>query len=50
MRVELPRPAQRIVSLLPSLTESVCTLGACERLVGVDQGIPARRIDGLDSR
>ena len=28
---------QRIVSLLPSLTESVCELGACSRLVGVDR-------------
>ncbi|MGO4390943.1 ABC transporter substrate-binding protein [Variovorax sp. M-6] len=35
--VDLPRPPQRIVSLLPSLTESVCTLGACARLVGVDR-------------
>ena len=28
---------QRIVTLLPSLTESVCALGACARLVGVDR-------------
>jgi iron complex transport system substrate-binding protein len=35
--VDLPRSPQRIVTLLPSLTESVCTLGACDRLVGVDR-------------
>ncbi len=35
--VELPQPPQRIVTLLPSLTESVCALGACARLVGVDR-------------
>ena len=28
---------QRIVSLLPSLSETVCELGDCERLVGVDR-------------
>jgi len=28
---------QRIISLLPSATESVCALGACQRLVGVDE-------------
>lgn len=30
-------PPQRIVSLVPSLTEAVCMLQACDRLVGVDR-------------
>jgi iron complex transport system substrate-binding protein len=30
-------PPQRIVSLVPALTEAVCVLGACQRLVGVDR-------------
>lgn len=35
--LELARSPQRIVSLLPALTESVCQLGHCHRLVGVDR-------------
>ena len=30
-------PPQRIVSLLPSLTESVCAMGECAKLVAVDR-------------
>lgn len=35
--ITLAQPPQRIVSLLPSLTETVCALDACQRLVGVDR-------------
>ena len=35
--VSLAQSPQRIVSLLPSLTETVCELGQCHRLVGVDR-------------
>lgn len=37
VKVDLPGSPRRIVSLLPSLTETVCELGFCERLIGVDR-------------
>jgi iron complex transport system substrate-binding protein len=35
--VKLAAPARRIVTLLPSLTETVCALQACDRLVATDR-------------
>ena len=35
--VQFDKAPQRIVSLLPSLSETVCELGQCHRLVGVDR-------------
>ncbi|MFN3570781.1 MAG: ABC transporter substrate-binding protein [Polaromonas sp.] len=35
--VSFTRSPQRIVSLLPSLTEGVCALDQCQRIVGVDR-------------
>ena len=35
--VSLARAPQRIVTMLPSLTETVCALGACDRVVGTDR-------------
>lgn len=54
--LQFDQSPQRIVSLLPSLTESVCELQRCERLVGVDRysnwPAPVRRLPqvggGLD--
>ena len=53
--VTLAATPQRIVSLLPSLTESVCALGACARVVGTDRysnfpaGVAALpKLGGLD--
>ena len=33
----LNSPPQRLISLLPSLTESICALGKCSNLVGIDR-------------
>lgn len=53
--LDIATPPQRIVSMLPSLTETVCELGACDRLVGIDDysNFPARvmalpRLGGLE--
>jgi len=35
--VHFDRPPQRVVTLLPSLTETVCALGECSRLVATDR-------------
>ncbi|GAA5335733.1 MULTISPECIES: ABC transporter substrate-binding protein [Thermus] len=35
-QVTLKAPPKRIVSMLPSVTETVCALGACDRLVATD--------------
>jgi iron complex transport system substrate-binding protein len=35
--VTFESPPQRIVSLLPAITEMLCELGGCDRLVGVDR-------------
>jgi len=37
VRITLAKPPLRIVSLLPSLSETVCELNYCARLVGVDR-------------
>ena len=35
--VSIPAPAQRVITMLPSLTEIVCALGACDRIVATDR-------------
>jgi iron complex transport system substrate-binding protein len=35
--VRLIRPPRRVITLLPSITETVCALGACDRLVATDR-------------
>ena len=35
--VTLQAPPTRVVTMIPSHTETVCALGACDRLVGVDE-------------
>jgi iron complex transport system substrate-binding protein len=35
--VVFERPPERVISLLPSLTESVCALGKCSTLIGIDR-------------
>lgn len=37
VRTRFAQPPQRVVSLLPSLAETVCALDQCARLVGVDR-------------
>ena len=46
--VVIDQPPTRVVSMIPSSTETVCAVGACDLLVGVDQfsNFP-ERVDGL---
>ncbi len=47
--VQLPRPARRIVSLIPSATETLVALGATDRLVGRTDFDHGPAVDGLPS-
>lgn len=37
VKVQFNEPPQRVISMLPSITETVCILGKCSQLVGVDR-------------
>lgn len=45
--VSLPAPPARVVSMLPSHTESVCALQACDLIVGLDRHSDLAGLDGL---
>jgi len=43
--IVVEKPAERVVALAPSITEDICSLGLCNRLVGVD--IFSRDVPGV---
>jgi len=46
-QLALPAPAARVVSMVPSHTEALCALGACDRLVGRDALSNTPEVAGL---
>lgn len=45
--IVLEKPAERIVTLAPSITEDVCSLGLCSRIVGLDSY--SKTVEGVPS-